>query len=98
MNVYEVWLPVGNELWLQPGSNPLLEVTRGKLLSGHHYEVIHPKDELARWLLEFTPSWAYYHEWSVRRFSMDPVSPTSLVFGFHQASDAVLFKLTWGGI
>lgn len=99
--MFEVTLEIPDTaaFWRKNGTTGLLDAFQGRLPStGHWFHEIAPSDELGDWLLSYTSSWAYCHG-AVRKDSRGyHVPPSSMVFGFREASDAVLFKLTWGGL
>ena len=99
MAVFEVVLPIPNSdgFWRRGGGSDLLEAHQGRLSSGRWFQVVHPRDHLLAWLRDNTPSWSYYHEVVPPRGIgyYHAVDPIGVVFGFEDASDAVLFKLTW---
>lgn len=101
-SMYEVVLPipVGDSFWRRGGGSDLLESQQGRTSDGRWFISSHPRDHLIEWLREFTSSWAYYHEFDPPRGleHIFRLHPTGVVFGFREASDAVLFKLTWGGV
>lgn len=99
--MYEVVLliPPGDGFWRRDGGSNLLESQQGRTSNGRWFMAAHPRDHLIEWLQEFTPSWVYYHVVDAltgpgyfHRFA-----PMGVLFGFREASEAVLFKLTWGG-
>lgn len=99
MVVFEVVLPIpkSDAFWRRGGCSDLLESQQGQTASGRWFRAVHPREHLLEWLRLYTPSWSYYHEVDPPRgvgyyHSVDPVG---VVFAFGEASDAVLFKLTW---
>lgn len=85
--------------WRKDGTTGLLDAFQGRLPStGHWYHVVAPSDVLGEWLLAYTPSWAYCHCDQRKDVRGYLVAPRGMVFGFREASDAVLFKLMWGGL
>jgi hypothetical protein len=97
--MYEVVIPIplGDSFWRRGGSSDLLEYQSGTTASGHWFKAIHPRAHLVEWMKEYTPSWVYYHEVAppITTGYFSSQIPTGVLFAFEEASDAVLFKLTW---
>lgn len=89
--------PGENDLsfWRKGGRTELLESKQGRLESGQWFHAIYPTGMLLEWLQSYTKSWAYFHEVSPGGVYGYHRVPNGVLFAFEEASDAVLFKMTW---
>lgn len=86
------------QVWYRGGSlgNVDVRVCRTPKGTGPFHSLLEPSDEICQWLADNTTSLVYIHEaQDAYRSSWEKPKPKSLVFGFSDAKDAVLFKLTW---
>lgn len=97
----EVILPIPLGLWITGStfSNRVVDCYSWTNPE-NHFDIstcFSPSDQVIHWLTQFAPSWSYFYAQPTVNWFSDREDRGFLVFGFGEASEATLFKLTWGG-